>query len=134
MSTKGRIWRVFTIGLALWAGYTPPAGAQEIVMIDAPYELLDALGEYAELRTQEEQQGRQIDSEMLPVLDTILQEYQTQEQRLREIAPQPSQETQERLNKIQRFIQIFGDERDYRQVVTQYRELVRKQQQLLEQK
>jgi hypothetical protein len=134
MSKIAPFWLRFVLGMALVIGESAFAAEQEIIVVDAPYELLDALGEYAELRLQEEQYQRQVDADMVPVLEIILSEFKLQAQRLHELTPALTPETRSRLDKIEHFIQLFTHERDYRDTVTRYRELTQQQQQLLEQK
>ncbi len=110
------------------------ANAQDnIVIIDIPYELLAALGQYEELHSLEKQQKQAVDTQMIPILKTILHEYTQQYNNLQQLAEHFEDPTPllKRLKKMARFIALFKEELTYRQTLLDFQEAVKKQESLI---
>ncbi len=105
-----------------------------IVIVDIPYALLAALGEYEELRSLEKKQHDSLDAQVIPVLHIILQEYQRQYATLQALTEHFQDPTplQQRLQKMARFLDLFKDELTYRKTLLEVQEALKKQRELME--
>ena len=107
-----------------------------IVIIDMPYDLLAALVEYEELQQREKQTQTSLDAYMVPVLQTILKEYQRQYQQLFNISKhfEDADPLHQRLKKMERFIREFQDELRYRQTLLEFQNVMKRQRELIDNK
>ena len=100
-----------------------------IAEVNISYTLFSALAEYAELTQAENSQHLDVNEKIIPVLETILQEYEQELQKYMLLLNENSnQELQSKVNKLVQYAKDFQKELIYRKKVVELNQLIKKQQ------
>lgn len=131
------LW-IWILGVCMSCGQ--PLMAQEepqdanILIIDMPYELFNALVDYHELREAEEQRRLRVDEEIVAVLQIVVEEYEKEMYKFGVFAEKlgAPPELESRLEKMNKHVADFRNELTYRKAALEFHKLMEKQRTLIE--
>jgi hypothetical protein len=126
---KYQLLRIFTGVLALFwliPAAAADAGQRGIACFDLTYSLFDSLGTYHDLTQAEEQRRMDVNQEIIPVLESIIEEFNREKAKLMQNHGY-SPDMNARIRKIEQHVRDFTKELRYRQAALQYKLLMEKQ-------
>ena len=137
---SGRI--ILAVWMIIWLGlFLGPAIAQEspngsngdeIVAVDIPYDLFLSLARYEDL-TEAERQGQRVATELVPVIDNIVEALETEREKFKLILAQglSDRDLRRRLAQLNRLIHDYENELRYRRKALELDRLLEQQKSLI---
>lgn len=111
------------------AGNVDKPGSSQFVTIDLPFDLFASLMSYAELTELEIQGGENVNAEFIPLLKTVMQEFEKEKKQLQSMPENPG--IKRRIKKIDKHLTDFYQELMYRQKAQELKNLLDKQQKMM---
>lgn len=133
---------IFLLGIAacyapFYSNASDDGKSDEVVIVDVSLKLFIALASYNELLKEEKEYGEGVNGEIVPAIEDIIAEFEKEVHHLKALSEhlegRNKQDVQARVDKIQKHLEDFARELQYRRKKFELELLLQKQKELMEQ-